>query len=103
MIISSQRYLDYGRVDSKIEEISGRDSVTLRIVLAGEIDGEAAYVLIDGHHTGEAARELGIEINFEEVSRNDAGYDERWTMGEMLENLWIDSDWYNYETGELVF
>lgn len=96
-VISSQRYINNKTVEHKMDEISGR--VTLPVMYAGEFEGEAVYILIDGHHTAEAARELDLPIDYKIIDRNAWGYDTRWTLEDALENLWIDSDWYDHQTG----
>lgn len=101
MIISSQRYIDNKKVEQKMNEIGGR--VTLPVLYAGEYEGEAIYILVDGHHTAEAARELCLPINYETIDAKAWGYDTRWTLEDALENLWMDSDWYDVETGSLAF
>ena len=90
MIISSQKYIDYTKVDEKIEELEGKNEVTLT---AWDVDGEYA-VLSDGHHAYQAAKELGINVKFEIVS-----HPEGLTGDDLLEQAWMDSDWYNVETG----
>ena len=100
-VISSQKYLDYSIVDDKAAQIHGL--VTLPVVFAGELDGEKLYILIDGHHTLAAAREIGAEIAFDEISQNKAGWDTRLTLDEQLEAQVLDSDWYYIDNGSLVF
>ena len=90
MIISSQRYIDYKKVDEKIEELTGLKEITL---IAWKVNEDDA-VLSDGHHTYEAAKELGITVNFEIVN-----HPENLTGDDLLEAAWMDSDWYNVETG----
>ena len=63
-VISSQHYLDWNRVEEKMEEIKDADIVEIQCHAIGEIDGEEYAVQVDGHHTLAAARELGIEIEF---------------------------------------
>jgi len=99
MIISSQRYLDNDIVKQKILTIE--NEVNIPVVFVGEWQGEKLYAIVDGHHTQDAALQTGAKINYVETSGNN--YDSRWTLEDYLENLYIDSDWYNIETGEPIF
>jgi hypothetical protein len=101
MIISSQSYRDYNIVDQKIVELKGQKSVSVPVHYAGELDGIKYYIQIDGHHTLEAARELGISVEFAEADHND--WDNDWSLDEALEHNWNDCDWYNVETGKAAF
>lgn len=101
MIISSQEYRNYDKVDQKIEELNGKSTVEIPVHYAGEANGEKYYIQIDGHHTLEAAKELGIEVNFVEVESNEWNSD--WTLDEALEANWMDSDWRDVQTGKLAF
>lgn len=103
MIISSQSYLDYNKVDEKISQLRNSDSVTLPVVKAGELDGESIFILVDGHHTMEAAKELGLSISFDEQSGKDWNFDKNWSLEDALEANWMDSDWRNVETGKAAF
>lgn len=103
MVISSQRYLDEARVEAKRQALQGVDHVDIPIVYAGDYDGQALYIMLDGHHTMAAARELGIQVRYIEISRSEAGDADDATLDEMCELHWMDSDWYDVETGRLVF
>lgn len=63
-----------------------------------DLDGNNLYILVDGHHRKEAAEELGIEIRYEEV-KNKHGV----TGEALLDACYNDSDWYDVETGDLVW
>lgn len=99
-IISSQRFIDYSIVDDKIEEIKNCDSITLPIIDAEmtDLNGESLFILVDGHHRKEAAEELGIEVNYEEVAN-----DHYVTGEELLSECYCDSDWYYVDSGILVW
>ena len=99
-VISSQRYIDYSIVDEKIEEIKGMDKVVLPIIDAEMTDenGNDLYILVDGHHRKEAAEELGIEVEYEEVE-NETGL----TGDALLEASYNDSDWYDTATGRCIW
>ena len=94
MIISSQHYIDYNIVDQKIEEIGGSEEITL---VAWKVDENYA-VLSDGHHTYTAAKELEIKVNFEIVSHPEGIEGE-----DLLEQAWMDGDWYDIETEKAVW
>lgn len=99
-IISSQRYINYEIVDEKIEELKDRTHVTLPIIDTEmqDLDGNDLYILADGHHRKEAAEELGIEVEYEEVE-NESGL----TGDALLEQHYMDSDWYYVDNGRLVW
>ena len=99
-VISSQRHLNFDIVDQKIEEIKFLDFVTLPIIDTEmtDLDGNDLYILVDGHHRKEAAAEIGIEIRYEEV-KNVHGV----TGEALLDTCYNDSDWYDVETGDLVW
>jgi len=93
-VISSQDYINYDIVEEKIAQLDGQAFVTLPIVdTEMDWDGERLFVLIDGHHRLEAAKEMGIEVRFEEVKDP-----EGLTGDNLLEQRWIDTDWYYVET-----
>jgi len=96
-IISSQRYLENEIVCKKLEELeaSGATSITLQ---AWDVKEYKCAVLFNGHHTLEAARQLEISVNFEVID-----HPERLTGDDLLEQAWMDSDWYEVETGKLFF
>ena len=102
-VISSQHYTDERIVARKMTEIKGRESITLPVIYAGEYDGESLYILVDGHHRGAAAKALDIKIEYEVRDRSELGYDPDWSLEQALEAMWLDGDWYDFETGELVF
>jgi uncharacterized Rossmann fold enzyme len=60
MIISSQRYLNDATI---AEKLASRDFV---VTLSPEFDfdGETYQVVIDGHHSLEAARQAGVDPEF---------------------------------------
>jgi len=103
MIISSQHYIDFDTVDEKIAEIENKNTVEIPVVFAGEIDDEKYYIMIDGHHTYQAAKEIGIEIKFDEKERSEYNISKDATLAEVLEQNWLDGDWYDVETGNIAF
>ena len=91
-VITSQLYIDYDVVDQKIAQISGREFVELPVWTTGlkDEEGNELSILADGHHTYEAATELGIEVRFVEQD-----HPEGLTGEALLEAAWMDSD-YRY-------
>lgn len=102
-VISSQHYTDEAIIASKMAAIEGRETITLPVIYAGECDGESLYILVDGHHRGAAAKALDIRIEYEIKDRSELGYDPDWSLEEALEAMWLDGDWYEFETGQFVF
>ncbi len=96
-VISSQRYLDENKVAEKVDELKAERVETLELEV-WEVGFEDLYILKDGHHRLAAAKELGIKVEFVEGS-----HPEGLTGENLLEQSWIDSDWYYIETGENVW
>ena len=98
-IISSQSFIDWEVVESKMEELTnaGSTSVIIPCWAAGEIDGEEFAVQSDKHHTLCAARELGLDIQFEIVD-----HPEGLTGTDLLEAAYMDCDWYDVENSDLT-
>jgi signal transduction histidine kinase len=101
MIISSQRYIDENTVQEKRE---ARDYV-VTVSPEFEIDGVVMQAVIDGHHSLAAAEADGVEPEFIVASiQNDdriALLDR--SIDDYLEVCYMDSDWYDIETGKAVF
>lgn len=95
MIVSSQHYINWDIVEEKMEELSGRDCVTIPCWDIGEVDGIEMAIQADGHHTLAAARELGIEVKFEIIDEP-----EHLTGETALNAHYNDGDWYNVETSD---
>lgn len=94
-IISSQHYINWDKVESKMEELKDATKVVIPCAYAGIIDGEEYAVQIDGHHTLAAARELGLDIEY------DVQPDEEGLSGmSLLDAKWMDGDWYKVETSD---
>ena len=90
-IISSQRYIDWDIVESKIDWMTSEGIESLDVpVVRCEIDGVEYGIVADAHHRMVAARELGLEINFVEID-NEYGSEGE----ELLEKMWMDSDYYD--------
>lgn len=99
-VISSQRYINYDVVDRKIEELRNSKKVVLPIIDTGlkDEEGNDLFILVDGHHRKEAAEELRIPVEYEEV-KNEYGC----TGERLLEACWNDSDWYYVDNDCLVW
>lgn len=99
-VITSQSYIDDEIVEHKKELLVGVKSVDLIVWTTGlqDDDGNDLCILSDGHHTYEAAKELGLEINFIETEHPEG------VTGEQLLNIaWMDSDYRYLDTGILVW
>lgn len=92
--ISSQRFLDSEIVESKKADLDGAQSVIIPCSYVGEINGVEYAMVSDHHHTMAAAKELGISIEFG-VSADPEGLE----GDALLEARWMDSAYYNVETG----
>ena len=95
--ISSQRYLDEDVVESKMEQIKDLDVIEIPYSDVGEIDGKSYAIMVDKHHTFEAAKRLNKKIRF--VINSDS---EGLTGDALLEARYIDSSYYNVLTGKDV-
>lgn len=91
-IISSQHYVDWEKVEEKMNEIAGMESVEIPCCEIGEIDGVEYAVQVDGHHTLAAARELGIPVEF--IFDEDS---EGLTGDDYLMAHYMDGDWYDVQ------
>lgn len=96
--LSSQRYMNEAVVESKKSELYGCESISIPCSYVGFIDGEEYAIVVDKHHTLAAARELGIKVQFvvDPDSENLEGE-------ELLSARWIDSPYYDIETGRDEF
>lgn len=97
-IISSQHFINWEIVETKMEEIKGMDKVVIPCSYVGFIDGIEYAMQNDSHHTLAAARELGIEIEFDITADSEALEGES-----LLEQRYNDGDWYNVETSNPVY
>ncbi len=100
-IISSQRYLDDNIVYNYIEQFTNETpkSITVPCYRVYKIvDGKELYALADGHHRHEAALTLGIPVEY------DLGiHPDRIVRDNLLEQCWIDDNWYYLDTGISVW
>ena len=99
MIISSQRHID----DSIVEAKRANRDYTVTIGKVIDIDGETFRVVIDGHHSLAAARADGVAPELVEASVADCDREAIDDVDDYLESHWVDSDWYDIETGNKVW
>ena len=100
--ISSQAYRDDEIIAEKLEN---RD-FTVYVTPVFEIDGEEYRVVTDGHHSFEAAKLAGVEPEFIEQTVRDNDNIARGGGGGggmFLEHAYVDTDWYDIETGYWAF
>ena len=97
MMISSQRYLDDAIV---AEKRAAQDYVVS--VIDVTINGVSYPVVTDGHHSLAAAKADGVGpvIHIQSATENDRA---ALTGDDLLEACYIDSEYYDVATGELVF
>lgn len=96
-IISSQHFLDWEKVEEKMQQIKGAEAVEIPCCEIGEIDGVDYAVQVDGHHTLAAAQELGIPVEF--VFENDP---EGLAGDDYLQAHYMDGDWYDVQKSNLA-
>lgn len=99
-VITSQSYIESEIVEEKIEQLRGKSQIVLSVWTTEMQDdnGEDLCILADGHHTYEAAKELGIDIIFNEASHPEGLVGER-----LLEAAWMDSDYHYLDSGATVW
>jgi hypothetical protein len=96
MKISSQKYIDQEIVDQKIEAAD-------YIVTLADL-GNGLEMVIDGHHSLDAARQTGNSPEYVVSEYNyQAEIESLGSLDAFLEAHWIDSDWYDVETGAPAF
>lgn len=97
MVISSQKYISNEILNEKIAamETNSPAEIVLKTWIVGINDLE---ILFDGHHTFEAAQQLDIPVRFVAIA-----HPEGLTGENLLEQAWLDSDWYDIKTGNPVF
>lgn len=97
-IISSQHFIDFGIVEKKMDELKGAKTVEVPCSYVGFIDGVEYAIQTDNHHTLAAARELGISVKFV-ISDDHEGL----TGLDLLDQRYMDGDWYNVETSDPAY
>ena len=96
MIISSQRYINNEILNQKIKMME--DQRPECVFLETWETGFDAEILFDGTHTFTAATQLGIPVKFHAIP-----HPEGLTGADLLEQAWMDSDWYDVETDKSAF
>lgn len=96
-IISSQRFIDNDILNSKIATLETEQPSEI-VLQAWDVKDFDCAILFNGHHTLEAARQLEIPVRFEVID-----HPENINSENLLEQAWMDSDWYDVETGKLYF
>jgi hypothetical protein len=99
MRISSQRYIDQEIVDRKIAE----QDFTVTLAEIENEDGDEYDLVIDGHHSLEAAHQSGNAPDFQYADYDYQKEVEHLGFDDFLAAHHMDSDWYNIETGENVW
>jgi hypothetical protein len=102
MIISSQSYINEEIVEEKI----ANEDFEVQISPEFDVDGETFVAILDGHHSMEAARRAGVAPEFveQECQDNDDIYLlESGDIDGFLNASYVDSYWYNIETGRPVW
>jgi len=100
--ISSQSYRDD---DIIAEKLANRD-FKVYVTPAFEIDGEEYRVVTDGHHSLEAAKIAGVDPEFIEqtvMDNDNIAMIENGQIEMFLEHAYVDTDWYDIETGYWAF
>lgn len=103
-IITSQMFRDDAIIEKKKNELIsyGATSVTLPVV---PVYIDDLYILVDGHHTYSAAKELGIDVIFDVVDDEKSYYKdlEDENSEGILDAHYMDGDWRYLDTNKLVF
>jgi uncharacterized protein (DUF1015 family) len=71
IIVSTQKYRNPEIIEAKKKELTGKSFITLPVYAIGNT---GFYALADGHHRYEAAKQLGIEIKYKILNKNDLAY-----------------------------
>ena len=93
--ISSQRFLDQDVIDQKI---MNNDFVVTLATISDEYQ-----IVIDGHHSLEAAKQAGVNPVFVESEYDYLAEVECIGFDNFLAAHYVDSAWYNIESGKEEF
>lgn len=99
ILISSQRYLSEETVEAK--RVSKDYEVTLGKLIT--VDGVDYRVVIDGHHSLAAANADGVNPTYSIATATECDRESIDDLDQYLESHWIDSDYYDVETGKNVW
>ena len=100
--ISSQAYRD----DEIVAEKLANEDFTVYVTPVFVIDVEEYRVVTDGHHSLEAARLAGVDPVFVEQSireNDNIAMLENGQIDMFLEHAYVDTDWYDIDTGYWAF
>lgn len=100
--ISSQRYIDEEIVAAKI----AAEDFEVMVSPGFEVDGEAFRVVLDGHHSLEAARRAGVPPTYIEYTATDhdaIGLLDSGDIETFLKVVHMGDDYYDVETGITVW
>ena len=100
--ISSQRYISEEIVEAK--RAAGDYGVF--VSPAFFYDGQTFRVVLDGHHSLEAARRDGVAPDYTEMTATDndhVGLINSGALEDFFEAARIDSDWYDIATGNDIW
>ena len=100
--ISSQAYRD----DEIVAEKLANEDFTVYVTPVFTIEGEEYRVVTDGHHSLEAAKLAGVDPVFVEQSireNDNIAMLENGQIEMFLEHAYVDTDWYDIETGYWAF
>jgi len=97
--ISSQQEIVEEIVEEKIEN----KDFEVQVSPVFEISGQKYRVILDGHHSFEAAQREGVKPEFEEIDHDANGYLEDGDIDMFLDAAYIDCQYYDIETGKPAF
>jgi len=95
--ITSQRHIDQDIVEVK----RAAEDYTVSYVTV-ELDGVEYAVVVDGHHSYEAARQDKAEVDWE-LSVESQKEADAMSAVDFLDSRWMGDDWFFIATGKLVF
>lgn len=101
-IITSQSHRDLKTVNEK----RAAKDYTVLLSPEFEVDGETYQVVLDGHHSFEAARRDEVEPEFNVATAQDhdaVSLLERGEIAQFLEAVYHDEDYRDIYTGEFAF
>jgi len=100
--ISSQRYIDEEIVSAKIDA----EDFEVMVSPSFEVEGEAFRVVLDGHHSLEAARRAGVSPTYTEYTATEHDAICLLNAGDIetfLVVVHMGDDYYDVETGLTVW
>ena len=98
-LISSQRYIN----DATVEAKRAASDYAVMVGREIEIDGVTCRIVIDGHHSLEAAMLDGVEPEYVYATLQDCDREGIENLDEYLGAHVVDSDYYYIDNGREVF